>query len=71
MDRKHQTLVLLFMVLGSEDVGRCRMGEPTPRTFVQFARKQYSCMLISNQNTIFERCEDILWIFIQNRTGGS
>jgi RNA 3'-terminal phosphate cyclase-like protein len=34
VDRKHQCLVLLFMVLGSEDVGRCRMGEPTPRTFV-------------------------------------
>ena len=32
VDRKHQTLVLLFMVLGSEDVGRCRMGEPTART---------------------------------------
>ncbi|KAF8637387.1 hypothetical protein AX17_002884 [Amanita inopinata Kibby_2008] len=36
-DRKHQTLVLLFMVLGSEDVGRCQMGEPTPRT-IQFLR---------------------------------
>jgi RNA 3'-terminal phosphate cyclase-like protein len=32
VDCKHQTLVLLMMVLGSEDVGRCRMGEPTPRT---------------------------------------
>jgi len=32
VDRKHQTLVLLMMVLGSEDVGRCQMGEPTPRT---------------------------------------
>ncbi|KAI6028649.1 RNA 3'-terminal phosphate cyclase domain-containing protein [Pisolithus orientalis] len=29
--------VLLMMVLGSEDVGRCRMGEPTVRT-VQFLR---------------------------------
>ncbi|KAF8743635.1 hypothetical protein AX14_001693 [Amanita brunnescens Koide BX004] len=37
VDRKHQALVLLFMVLGSEDVGRCRMGEPTPRT-IQFLR---------------------------------
>ena len=33
VDRKHQTLVIMFMVLGSEDVGRCRMGEPTPRTY--------------------------------------
>lgn len=32
VDRKHQSLVLLLMVLGSEDVGRCKMGEPTPRT---------------------------------------
>ncbi|KAI6132116.1 18S rRNA biogenesis protein [Pisolithus croceorrhizus] len=37
VDRKHQCLVLLMMVLGSEDVGRCRMGEPTVRT-VQFLR---------------------------------
>jgi len=37
VDRKHQTLVLLMMVLGSEDVGKCRMGEPTPRT-IQFLR---------------------------------
>lgn len=34
VDRQHQTLVLLMMVLGSEDVGRCRLGEPTPRTYV-------------------------------------
>ena len=32
IDRQHQTLVLLMMVLGSEDVGRCRLGEPTART---------------------------------------
>ncbi|KAF8892499.1 18S rRNA biogenesis protein [Infundibulicybe gibba] len=37
IDQKHQTLVLLLMVLGSEDVGRCRMSEPTPRT-IQFLR---------------------------------
>jgi len=37
VDQKHQTLVLLMMVLGSEDVGRCRMGEPTPKT-IQFLR---------------------------------
>ena len=34
VDRKHQTLVLCMMVLGSEDVGRCKMGTPTPRTYV-------------------------------------
>ena len=32
VDRNHQVLVLLLMVLGSEDIGRCRMGEPTART---------------------------------------
>ncbi|CAK5277377.1 unnamed protein product [Mycena citricolor] len=37
VDRQHQPLVLLMMVLGSEDVGRCRMSEPTPRT-IQFLR---------------------------------
>ncbi|KAF7305024.1 hypothetical protein MKEN_01217400 [Mycena kentingensis (nom. inval.)] len=37
VDRQHQTLILLMMVLGSEDVGRCRMGEPTSRT-IQFLR---------------------------------
>ncbi|KZO99398.1 18S rRNA biogenesis protein [Calocera viscosa TUFC12733] len=31
VDRQHQCLVLLYMVLGSEDVGRCRMGELSPR----------------------------------------
>ncbi|KAG9095049.1 hypothetical protein FRC06_010172 [Ceratobasidium sp. 370] len=37
VDRHHQWLVLLLMVLGSEDVGRCRMGELTVRS-VQFLR---------------------------------
>ena len=32
VDRRHQCLVLSMMVLGSEDVGRCRMGEPTVQT---------------------------------------
>ncbi|KAF5389806.1 hypothetical protein D9757_003724 [Collybiopsis confluens] len=37
IDEKHQGLVLLLMVLGSEDVGRCRMSQPTSRT-IQFLR---------------------------------
>jgi len=37
IDQRHQTLVLLLMLLGSEDVGRCRMAEPTERT-IQFLR---------------------------------
>ena len=32
VDRTHQCLVLLMMVLGSEDVGRVRIGEFSPRT---------------------------------------
>ncbi|KAH9945930.1 18S rRNA biogenesis protein [Epithele typhae] len=42
VDRQHQVLVLLMMVLGSEDVGRCRMGEPTTRT-IQFLRDVKEC----------------------------
>uniref|UniRef100_A0A0W0FLD2 18S rRNA biogenesis protein n=1 Tax=Moniliophthora roreri TaxID=221103 RepID=A0A0W0FLD2_MONRR len=37
VDQKHQSLVLIMMVLGSEDVGRCRMSLPTPRS-VQLLR---------------------------------
>lgn len=32
VDGHHQCLVLLLMVLGSEDVGRVRLGELAPRT---------------------------------------
>lgn len=32
VDSKHQWFVLGLMVLGSEDVGRVRMGKPTLRT---------------------------------------
>ncbi|EIN07226.1 18S rRNA biogenesis protein [Punctularia strigosozonata HHB-11173 SS5] len=37
VDRQHQSFALLFMALGSEDVGRCCMTEPTERT-IQFMR---------------------------------
>ncbi len=30
VDGKHQWLVLLMMVLGKEDVGKCMMGDLTP-----------------------------------------
>jgi RNA 3'-terminal phosphate cyclase-like protein len=36
VDRKHQWLVLLYMVLGSEDVGKIRMGPLSPRSYVLF-----------------------------------
>lgn len=32
VDESHQWLVCLLMVLGTEDVGRCRMGQLTPFT---------------------------------------
>lgn len=32
VDSRHQWLVLLLMVLGKEDVGKCRMGAITPHT---------------------------------------
>ncbi|KAK1228407.1 hypothetical protein PQX77_000743 [Marasmius sp. AFHP31] len=37
VDQKHQSLILIMMVLGSEDVGRCRMNLPTARS-VQLLR---------------------------------
>ncbi|KAF8581498.1 18S rRNA biogenesis protein [Ramaria rubella] len=37
VDRQHQCLVLLMMVLGSEDIGKVRMGGLTART-IQFLR---------------------------------
>ncbi|KAL7422546.1 hypothetical protein Q5752_003194 [Cryptotrichosporon argae] len=37
VDGKHQWLVLLLMVLGKEDVGRCRMGDLTAHS-IQFLR---------------------------------
>ncbi|KAG8752318.1 hypothetical protein FRC14_007140 [Serendipita sp. 396] len=37
VDRKHQWIVLLYMVLGSEDVGKVRMGPLTVRS-IQFLR---------------------------------
>jgi len=37
VDEKHQCLVMLLMVLGSEDVGRCRIGALTERS-IQFLR---------------------------------
>lgn len=46
VDRKHQTLVLLLMVMGSEDVGRCRMGEPTLRTWAVYTSYILGSLLI-------------------------
>lgn len=32
VDQKHQCLIMLLMVLGSEDVGRCRIGPLSTRS---------------------------------------
>lgn len=37
VDRKHQWIVLLYMVLGSEDVGRVKTGPLSPRTYACIA----------------------------------
>ncbi|KAG8965422.1 hypothetical protein FRC05_003259 [Tulasnella sp. 425] len=37
VDQKHQCLVMLMMVLGTEDVGRCRIGPLSERS-IQFMR---------------------------------
>jgi hypothetical protein len=47
VDRQHQCLVLLMMILGSEDVGRCRLGEPTTRTSVDFDLRHTTESLMS------------------------
>lgn len=60
VDRKHQTLVLMFMVLGSEDVGRCRMGEPTPRT-IQFLRDVQTFFGTSFKIVALPGCSQLLY----------
>lgn len=53
VDEKHQSLVLIMMVLGSEDVGRCLMSAPTPRTFVRSFTNYRQANF--QQNTTLER----------------
>jgi len=66
VDRKHQSLVLLMMVLGSEDVGRCRMSEPAVRTYVLHpSPDKLLTQLI--KDTIPARYQELLWNIIQNR----
>jgi len=64
VDRQHQQLVLLMMVLGSEDVGRCRMGVPTPRT-IQFLRDIRSffgtSFKIVSADPLDEDCSQLLY----------
>lgn len=46
VDRHHQWLVLLLMVLGSEDVGRCRMGELTVKSYASLFVRFFEAALI-------------------------
>ena len=69
IDRLHQPLVLLYMVLGSEDVGRCVMSEPTARTYEPSlcdARTLDCNPDLLFQNTVSERCQRVLWHILQN-----
>jgi len=66
IDRKHQSLVLLMMVLGSEDVGRCRMGQPTRRTCVVFWLEPQSQIEMILQDTIFTGHQVLFRDFFQN-----
>jgi len=40
VDGKHQWLVMLLMVLGKEDVGKCLMGDLTPYRWALYHRKR-------------------------------
>ena len=66
VDQRHQILVLLMMVLGSEDVGRCRMSEPTSKTWVPFRGWVFPCAEHFVQDTISAGCEGFLWDFLQD-----
>ena len=74
VDRKHQTLVLMMMVLGSEDVGRCLMSEPTARTSVNLislpsVQVRQSLLTHSKlQNSIPSGCQGRLLDVVQNRS---
>lgn len=70
VDRKHQPLMLIMMVLGSEDVGRCRMGELSPRSYVFFPTLSNldTNIFPAIQNTSAERHSRLLWHVIQNST---
>ena len=71
VDRKHQTLVLMMMVLGSEDVGRCLMSEPTARTSVNLISVQVRQSLLTHsklQNSIPSGCQGRLLDVVQNRS---
>ncbi|KAA1469467.1 18S rRNA biogenesis protein [Dentipellis sp. KUC8613] len=61
IDRLHQCLVLLYMVLGSEDVGRVRMSEPTERT-IQFLRDIKDVFGTSFKITQVEDSTDLLYV---------
>lgn len=69
VDRKHQWLVLLYMVLGSEDVGRVRMGQLSARRlvlrFIHFSGYKPTF----TQCPVFARREGSLRDFVQDIRG--
>ncbi len=69
VDRQHQSLVLMMMVLGSEDVGRCRMGEPTARTCVLPLTHAFANLTADFQNTTSARHQGMFWHRVQDHVG--
>lgn len=68
VDRHHQCLVLLMMVLGSEDVGRCRMGEPTTRTYVNNYSSMQRTLHHLLQGAVSSGYQELFWDIIQDCT---
>ncbi|TIB43122.1 hypothetical protein E3P86_00095 [Wallemia ichthyophaga] len=59
IDSSHQWLVLLLMSLGSEDVGRCRMGSLTPHS-IQFLRDLHQSMGVAFKIKQLEQSNEVI-----------
>ena len=61
VQQRHQTLVLLLMVLGSEDVGRSVMGQIMVRHEYNMSRLQKPMFKFHASNTSAGTLEELLW----------
>lgn len=59
VDSSHQGLVLLLMALGSEDVGRCRMGALTPHS-IQYLRDLKHTMGVAFKIKQVDQSDEVL-----------
>lgn len=66
VDRKHQWIVLLYMVLGSEDVGRVRMGSLSLRRFGSFLHKCFQPTDTRVQYPVSPGYKGHFWYFVQD-----